>query len=156
MGLIIILILIGVVLLLAELLLFPGVGVAGILGLLSLVGANFLAFSLHPQPMGIIVLIATMTVCFLSMWYALRAKTWKHLSLSHEIESKAISLPQDQGIYIGMKGRALGRLIPTGKVRLGNIDVEANAFQGVIDPGTEIEVVEIENLRIFVSPVRSD
>ena len=153
MGLIITLIVIGIVLLLAELLLIPGVGVAGILGLLALVGANFIAFFYHSQTTGIIVIIISIMICVLSTAYALRAKTWKRLSLTHEIEAKAIPLPQEQGIHIGMKGKTLGRLIPSGKARFNGIDTEVYAFQGVIDPGTEIEVVQIEDLRIFVAPV---
>jgi membrane-bound ClpP family serine protease len=153
MGLIITLILVGAVLLLVELLLIPGVGVAGILGLAALIGANFIAFFYHPHPTGVIVFAITFLVCFLSTWYALRAKTWKRLSLKQEIEAKAIPLPQELGIHIGMKGKTLGRLIPSGKARFGDIDVEVYAFQGVIDPGTEIEVVQIEDLRIFVSSI---
>ena len=155
MGLIITLIIVGVVLLLAELLLIPGVGVAGILGLLALVSANFIAFFYYSQTVGIIVLIITLFICFIGVWYALRAKTWKRLSLHHEIEAKAVPLPQEQGIHLGMRGKTLGRLIPTGKARLGNIDAEVIAFQGVIDPGTEVEVVQMEDLRIFVAPVEA-
>jgi membrane-bound ClpP family serine protease len=150
MGLIIMLIIIGVVLLLAELLLIPGVGIAGILGLIALVGANFIAFYYHSQTVGIIVLIVSILICVVGMWYALRAKTWKRLSLKHEIEAKAIPLPEELGIHIGMRGKTLGRLIPAGKARFGNVDIEVYALQGVIDPGTEIEVVHIEDLRIFV------
>jgi len=153
MGLIITLIIIGVVLLLAELLLIPGIGIAGILGLLALVGANFIAFFYHSQTVGIVVLILSIVICVLTFSYALRAKTWKRLSLKHEIEAKAIPLPQEQGIHIGMRGKTLGRLIPSGKARFGAIDAEVYAFRGVIDPGTEIEVIQIEDLRIFVVPV---
>jgi membrane-bound ClpP family serine protease len=153
MGLIITLIAIGVVLLLAELLLIPGIGISGILGLLSLGGAIFIAFFYHSQGMGIVVLAISIVICVAGVWYALRAKTWKRLSLSHEIAAKAVPLPQEQGIQIGMKGRTLGRLIPSGKARFGAIDTEVYAFQGVIDPGTEVEVVQIEDLRIFVVPV---
>lgn len=152
MGLIITLIVIGTVLLLAELLLIPGVGVAGILGILSLVGAIFIAFFYHSQTVGLIVLFVSITICILSTVYALRAKTWKRLSLHQEIASKAIPLPQEQGIHVGMRGKTLGRLIPSGKARFGAIDTEVYAFQGVIDPGTEVEVVQIEDLRIFVAP----
>jgi len=153
MGLIITLIIIGVVLLLAELLLIPGIGIAGVLGLLALVGANFMAFFYHSQTVGIIVLILSIVICILAVSYALRAKTWKRLSLHQEIAAKAIPLPHEQGIHIGMRGKTLGRLIPSGKARFGSIDAEVYAFRGVIDPGKEVEVVQIEDLRIFVVPV---
>ena len=156
MGLIITLILVGIVLLLAELLLIPGFGIVGVLGLASLTGANFIAFSNYPPPVGAIVLGVTIIICVISIWYALRAKTWKRLSLKQEIEAKAIPLPQELGIRVGMRGKTLGRLIPSGKARLGSHDVEVYALHGVIDPGVEIEVVQIEDLRIFVVPVTSE
>ena len=45
MGLVVTLIIIGLVLVLAEILLVPGVGIAGILGLVSLGGSCFCAFN---------------------------------------------------------------------------------------------------------------
>ena len=45
MGLIVTLIIVGLILIFAEVLIIPGVGVAGILGLLSLGGSCFYAFS---------------------------------------------------------------------------------------------------------------
>ncbi|MDR2586268.1 MAG: NfeD family protein [Prevotellaceae bacterium] len=155
MGLIILLIIVGIVLLLAELLLIPGVGIAGVLGLASLIGANFIAFFYYSQTVGVVVLVVTLIICIIVVWYALRAKTWKRLSLQHEIEAKAISSPKDLGIHIGMKGKTIGRLIPSGKARFDTTDVEVYALHGVIDPGTEVEVVQIEDMRIFVVSEKS-
>ena len=55
MGLIISLIIIGLLLLFAEILLIPGVGFAGILGLVSLGGSCFYAFNQMGGTVGAIV-----------------------------------------------------------------------------------------------------
>ena len=55
MGFIITLILVGLVLMFAEILIIPGVGVAGILGLLSLGGSCFYAFYEFGNTVGAIV-----------------------------------------------------------------------------------------------------
>jgi hypothetical protein len=55
MGLLISLIIIGLLLLFAEILLIPGVGVAGIVGLLSLGGSCFYAFNQMGSTAGAIV-----------------------------------------------------------------------------------------------------
>ena len=55
MGFIVILILVGILLLLAEILLVPGVGVAGVLGLISLVGSCVYAFNMFGATTGTIV-----------------------------------------------------------------------------------------------------
>jgi len=152
MLLIITLVLIGIVLLLIELLIIPGVGIAGVLGLLALVAANVIGFVYYPQPTGIIVLCVSLVFCAVVTAYALRAKTWKRFSLKHNIDEKAIALPVDLGITEGMHGKTLGRLTPAGKARFGQIDVEVYAMHGIIPPATDIKVVQIEDLRIFVVP----
>ena len=156
MLLIITLVLIGIVLLLIELLIIPGVGIAGILGLLALVAANVIGFMYYPQPVGIIVLLFSIAFCAVVTAYALRAKTWKRFSLKHNIEERAIALPTDLGISIGMRGKTLGRLTPSGKARFGHTDVEVYAMRGIIAPGTDIKVLQIEDLRIFVAPLESE
>ena len=55
MGFIITLILVGLILIFAEILLVPGVGIAGILGLLSLGGSCFYAFTQIGTTAGTIV-----------------------------------------------------------------------------------------------------
>ena len=55
MGFIITLILVGLVLIFAEILLVPGVGIAGILGLLSMGGSCYYAFYEYGNTVGAIV-----------------------------------------------------------------------------------------------------
>ena len=151
MGLIISLIVIGMVLMLTEIMLIPGVGVAGILGFLSIGGACYLAFCEYGTMIGIIVLAANAVVLILLLIWVLRAQTWKKFTLNTNIDSKAVST--ETLIAIGDSAKTVTRLAPIGSIRFNNKVMEAKALEGMIDSGVDVEVVLIEDNKIYVSPV---
>lgn len=154
MGLVITLILVGLVLIFAEILLIPGVGVAGILGLLSMGGSCFYAFRQMGDVEGYIVTAVNVLLLVALTIYVLRAKTWKRLSLETNINSKAVS--SNLTVVLGDKGVTVTRLAPMGTVRFGNETLEVKALEGMIDPGVEVEVVLIESERVYVKPATPD
>ena len=152
MGFVITLILVGLVLVFAEILLIPGVGVAGALGLLSLGGSCYYAFAQMSTTAGVIVTsVNIVLIVALTVW-VLRAKTWKKMTLETNIESKAVS-SESAVLTVGDRGKTITRLAPMGTVRFGENAVEAKALEGLVDPGTDVEVVLIENNRIYVRPL---
>lgn len=151
MGFVITLILLGLLLMFAEILLIPGVGIAGVLGLLSLGGSCFYAFTQMGTTAGVIVTaVNVVLIVALTVW-VLRAKTWKRLALETNIESKAVP-SESVVVAVGGRGRAVTRLAPMGTVRFGENAVEVKALEGLVDQGTEVEVVLIEDNRIYVRP----
>lgn len=151
MGLLISLIIIGLLLLFAEILLIPGVGVAGILGLLSLGGSCFYAFNQMGSTAGAIVTAVNVLLVVALSIYVLRAKTWKRLTLDTNINSKAV--PSDLDVEVGDRGVTITRLAPTGSARFSGLIVEVKALEGLLDPGEDVEVVLIEEGKIYVRPV---
>lgn len=152
MGFIIVLILVGLVLLFAEILLIPGVGVAGILGLLSMGGSCFYAFNQLGATTGAIVTaVNAVLIAAMSVW-VLRAKTWKRFTLDTNITSKALG--NERKLEIGDTGRTLTRLAPMGTAKLGEDAYEVKALEGMIDPGVDVEVVLIEDNKIYVKPLQ--
>lgn len=155
MGFIITLIFVGLVLIFAEILLVPGVGIAGVLGLLSMGGSCFYAFSEFGTTTGIIVsVVNAVLIVALTIW-VLRAKTWKRMSLETNIDSKAVS-SESSMITIGDQGKTLTRLAPMGSARFGNYVVEVKALEGMLDPDVLVEVVLIEDNKIYVKPLREE
>ena len=149
MGFIIVLILVGLVLIFAEIMLIPGVGVAGILGLLSMGGSCFYAFMEVGQTTGIIVtVINAVLIVALTVW-VLRAKTWRKMALKTNIDSKAVS-SEASVLALGDRGRTLTRLAPMGSARFKDFVVEVKALEGMLDPDVDVEVVLIEDGRIYV------
>lgn len=154
MGFIITLILVGLVLIFAEILLIPGVGIAGILGLLSMGGSCFYAFSqLGPVAGAIVTAVNALLITALTVW-VLRAKTWKRFTLNTNIDSKAVS--SDGVLSVGERGKTVTRLAPMGMVRFDDDSVEVKALEGMIDPGVDVEIVMIEDNKVYVRPVREE
>lgn len=154
MGLIITLILVGIVLMIAEILLIPGVGVAGILGLLSMGGSCWYAFYEYGNLTGGIVAGVTAVVLVVFAVVVLRAKTWKRMTLNTTIESKVNQLTVE--LRVSDKGRTITRLAPMGSVRFGDEIVEVKALEGMIDPNVEVEICMIEDGKIYVIPSDSE
>lgn len=150
MGLIISLILLGLVLLFAEILLIPGIGVAGILGIVSMGASCYLAFTGYGLATGLIVLSVILVILILMLIWVLRAKTWKRMSLETNIDSKAVV--QGAEISVGDRGTTVTRLSPMGNVRFGNDVCEVTSMEGIIPSGTEVIVTMIEGAKITVAP----
>ena len=151
MGFIIVLILVGLVLIFAEILLIPGIGIAGILGLLSMGGSCFYAFNQLGTNAGVIVTVVNAAlIAALTIW-VLRAKTWKRFTLNTNIDSKAIDKLEEK-VSIGDRGRTLSRLSPMGSAQIMDEVYEVKALEGMIDAGVEIEVVLIEDNKVYVRP----
>ena len=153
MGLIISLIIIGLLLLFAEILLIPGVGFAGILGLVSLGGSCFYAFNQMGGTVGAIVTAVNVALVVGLSIYVLRAKTWKRLSLDTNIDSKAVA---DTGLAVGDRGVTVSRLAPMGSARFDTELIEVKALEGFVDPEVEVEVVLMEDGKIYVKPVSEE
>ncbi len=154
MSLIITLIILGIILLVIELLIVPGFGIAGILGLASIGGGIYMAFAQFGQTTGLIVLGCVIVVSGLVTWLTLRSKTWKEISLKERIDSKTLKDPAESGISKGSTGITLSRLAPMGKVRFKNADYEVTSRKGIIERGKRVEVVEIDGVKIIVKEIK--
>lgn len=151
MEIILMLVLVGLVLIFAEILVIPGVGVAGILGLLSLGGACFYAFYEYGTVTGALVTAGNALLLLAMTIYVLRAKTWKRFTLHTNIDSKAV-VP-GKVVSVGDRGVTMTRLAPMGTVRFDGEPMEVTALEGMAAPGIEVEVVLIDDNKVFVKPV---
>jgi len=152
-ALVVTLIIAGLLLLGAELIIIPGFGIAGILGIASIVASCWIAFAQIGPTAGIIVILVNMVLVVATTILMLRSKTWKKLSLKTNIDSKVDSAPQEKGIDVGNRGVAVTRLAPAGKVQIGETVLEAFTRDSLVEPGKEVEVVEMEGNKIFVKEI---
>lgn len=151
MGFIILLILFGVILLLAEIMIIPGVGVAGVLGVLSLGASCYYAFTYMGLTSGIVVTIVDIFLVTGLLVFLLRAKTWKKLKLDTVIDSKGTS---EIKVEVGMQGKTVTRLAPMGTAFINDKHCEVTSVDGMLDPGTPVEVSRVENNKIYVSVLK--
>lgn len=146
----IIIILFGIILLLAEVFLIPGTGVAGIIGFALMVAGIYFAYLTSPN-----IGLTAATVCgvlsvFL-LFKAFRYNTYDKLTLKKNITSKVNVVPAD--VKVGEQGKSLGRLAPTGKGLFGNEIVEVTTEDEFIDENDPLEIIRIEGPRIFVKKI---
>lgn len=147
---IITLLFIGLILLLLEIFVIPGIGIAGILGVAALIAGCFLSFGAGTTT-GLIVTGCVLVVLIILLCIALREKTWTRLALETKVESSA---GQDGSIVaIGDRGVTVTRLAPMGTARINDKAVEVKSFEGFLDSGTGVSVVMIEDNIIYVKPI---
>lgn len=154
MGLVISLIIIGLLLVFAEILIIPGVGVAGVLGIAAMAGSCVYAFMEMGQTAGIVITAVNSVLLVLITIWVLRAKTWQRLALQTNIDAKAI-VPEAE-VVPGTVGMTVTRLAPMGTARFGDLRLEVTAREGIIDPGVEVEVVEVDGIKVYVAAVVSN
>ncbi|WP_320113535.1 NfeD family protein [Draconibacterium orientale] len=150
---IILLILLGLVLLLIEFAVIPGVTIAGIGGFLLLGGAVYVAFAEYGTLAGFITLAAVLILAPTMIFYFFKSRTGKKMILQKNIDGK-VDLINKEKIVVGDTGKSIGRLAPTGKVKINGETVEAQSTGSFIDHNTEIRVLKIEYNKIIVEPIK--
>lgn len=145
-----VLILLGILFMLAEIFLLPGITVAGIAGTIFLIGGIAYAYIFVGSTAGNISLVAAAIAMGGSFFWLLKSKSLRKISLETNIESKVDN--SDLGkINRGDTGVALSRLNPTGKVMVNDLTVEGKSFNGeFIDEDEAVEVVRIDTYQIQV------
>lgn len=150
------LIVIGIVVLalafiIAEVLFVPG-GVLGIVGGLLLIYAVYLPYAegydlaAHINAAVIVIVLAVL------LFTAIKKKSWRAMELKNHIDSK-VGVDLRTKVQIGERGKASSRLTPIGSVRFDFGLMEAKSDEGFVDPGTEVEIIAVEQNEIIVKPI---
>lgn len=144
------LILVGILFMLAEIFLLPGISVAGIAGAIFLIGGIVYSYLFIGSTAGNITLATSAIAMGASFFLLLKSKSLRRISLETNIESKVDN--SDLGkISVGDTGIALSRLNPTGKVMVNELIVEGKSYNGeFIDEDEKIEVIRIDTYQIQV------
>ncbi|HBF89181.1 MAG TPA: hypothetical protein DDX39_11115 [Bacteroidales bacterium] len=150
---IIILIVLGVLLLLLEFLVIPGVTIAGIGGIILVGGAVYLSYEKYGAAAGHLTLAGSLVFLIVILIIAFNSKTWNKLKLKSVIESKVTNVEEDQ-VKIGDIGNTISRLAPMGKVMINNEIFEAQSSGEYINQHTEIEVIALSQNKIIVKPLK--
>jgi membrane-bound ClpP family serine protease len=150
---IILLIFLGLLLLLIEFAIIPGVTVAGIGGFILLGISVYIAFVEYGTSIGFITLAFVLIASPLMIYYLFQSKTGKKMILESLIDGKVDTVVSDK-IHVGDAGKTIGRLAPSGKAKVNGEVVEAVSTGGFVDHNTEIKVLKILSNKIIVEPVK--
>ena len=140
---IILLIVLGLLFLVAELVLLPGVSIGAILALVC-----------YGSVAGVVVILAILLLSLVATIISLRAKTWQRFSLKQRVDSSSMPSTPDQELQVGDRGMTLSRLSPMGTVEVGGKVYEAKSLTAYVDPRREVEVVGFENFSVIVKTVK--
>jgi len=161
----------GVVLILLELFVIPGFGVAGILGIIclvcglafSMVANDYFNFSISEPGMlfnSFLLVIASMVTATILMVIfgksILKSKAFKRLVLQDEQRSdEGYTSSRRNTELVSREGVAKTVLRPSGKVEIDGKWYDAVALDGFIDIGEDIYVEKHENYNLFVRKKRT-
>ncbi len=149
---IVLLILLGLLLLLIEFAVIPGITIAGIGGFILLGASVYIAFSEYGSGIGFLTLTIVLVASPLMIYYFFKSKTGKKMVLESNIEGKVENIDNTK-ISVGDKGKTIGRLAPSGKVKVNGEIVEAQSTGAYVNHNTEIKVLKILTNKIIVEPV---
>lgn len=152
MTIIVILIILGILLFIAEVVLLPGVTLAAIGSFCCLVAAATLAFVWEGVTTGIIVLVIVTILMIVLTILLLRPKTWNRFALRNNIESQVQDQPIEQQIEVGVQAISLTRLAPFGTVEIEGKLYQARSLDSYIDPRREVVVIGYDNSNLIVKP----
>lgn len=150
---IILLLVLGVVLILLEFFVLPGITVAGIAGVVMMLGGIYLSYHHFGSTIGHLTVLGSVVFSLLALWIALKSGTWNRIMLKTEVDSKVEKLSEET-VVVGDEGICLSRLAPMGQVRINNHIVEAKSTGAYVDEKTEVKVIKIVDKVIVVKPIK--
>ena len=149
----IILVLLATVLLTVEVALIPGFGVAGVLGVLSMLASVFYAFFVVGNVAGWITIIVSGLICVSLFLWALYGKSLDRLALKKNIDSNVKGDELDK-IKVGDRGVAKTRLALIGEANINGEVVEVKSEMGFINENEEVVVIRISGGTIYGEKVK--
>ena len=152
MWYIVLLIILGLLFLVAELLLFPGLSIGGILAIACYGGAIWYTFDALGVTAGVWTIVVVAILSLLSLIFSLRAKTWQRPTLKQEIDSVSMPKPETE-VTVGAVGVSISRLSPMGKVEVNGKTFEAKSVDVFIDQRSKVEVVGFDNFTLVVRKI---
>lgn len=147
--LIAVLILVGLLFIVLEILVIPGQGLFGVLGLIVMGIGIWQTYGAYGNVAGHIVLASSFVASVVSLVLSLRSKTWDRMMLNSKVDGK-VNVIDEQKIKVGDVGKSVSRLVPAGKAMFSNEFYEVHTHGDFIDPQKEIEVISIDHNKIIV------
>lgn len=137
----------------------PGFGVAGTLGIISLLGGLVLASQLvTPAVFSVIIVVVLLTIVVLVTWAYRSATKGGRMSRllllnTKTSEEEGYNSTANLSDLIGMEGTALTVLRPSGLGEFNGRKVDVVTGGEFIDKGCKIKVVHVEAFRVIVTRI---
>jgi len=147
------LIIVGVLLIIAEVYLIPGLNVIGVLGALMMLAAVTMAFLQAGALGGFMAMGGASVVTGGAFWWLWRSGAWNRFILSSSLKSddKLVAKESEhRARYLGKKGVAVTPLRPTGVAEIEGERIEVVTEGDFISAGSNVKVVAMDRRKYFV------
>jgi len=149
---IIFLIILGIVLLLIEVTILPGITIAGVGSFLVLVYSVYLAFTTYGPLIGFLTLAFVLIVAPLFVYKLFKGKTGKSMVLNTVLHGFVNEINPEK-VKVGDIGITIGRLAPMGKIKVNDEVVEVRSTGTFVNPGERVKIISIEKSLVTVEPL---
>ena len=146
---VIVLCLLGILLILVEIFLIPGVTLTAIAGAAFAIGGVYYAFHSLGTLSGFITLFSVVAIIGAAFVYLIKSKALDTIALKTNIHSTVAS-DDSLAIAVGDEGLTVSRLNPIGKVKVNNITMEGKSLADFIDENTKIVVLKVSPTQLIV------
>lgn len=151
-GIVVFLVVLATVLMIVEVVFVPGLGISGIVGGLSMVGAVLYAFFEVGNLAGWITLLVAVLICIALFMWALYGKSLDKVALKKNIDSK-LEVVDLSKLSVGDVGVAKTRLALIGEAEFNGEVVEVKSEMGFIKEGEKVEIIRIAGDSVFVKRI---
>jgi len=148
-ALIIALIVLGLILILLELFVTPGF-ITGLLGGAAWLYALYKIYNEYGNTSGHLALGGLLLLLIACVVIAVKSGVWEKVYLNSQVEGRVNELPD---VKIGDTGYTISALRPMGKMVINNSNFEVCTMGELVDTGAYVEVIKIENNKIFVKQI---
>ena len=153
---IVVLFIVGIILILAEVFIIPGFGIAGISGITAIFASLFFIF-----PNNTIAINVLLAVFFITMVIAIfmlkkfgSSRFWRRISL--ESNSKNYYSSTSKNDYLNQEAETISKLRPAGTIKIDGKRVDAISEGGFIRKGKRVKVVSVSGSRIVVREISEE
>ncbi len=146
------LIILGIILLLIEFTILPGITIAGIGGFLLFVYSVYLAFTSYGSLAGFLTLAFILILSPILVTMLFKGKAGKIMTLRTVVNGVANEINTEK-VKVGDIGVTIGRLAPMGKIKVNDEIVEVRSTGTFVNPGEKVRIIQIEKSLITVEPL---
>lgn len=144
---------VGIILILAEIFIIPGFGIAGISGITAILISIFFVF---PNPViAVNVLLAVLIFTFIIAIFMFKkfdsSRFWRKISL--ETNSKNYYSSASKKDYLDQIGITISKLRPAGTIEIDGKRVDAVSEGDFIEKGKNVRVISVSGARVVVKEI---
>lgn len=145
----------GIVLLAVEILVIPGFGFVGLLGIGSTIAGGILAWTRLGPLWGVVAILVSAVAGALMVWAFPRTRVGRKVMLAQSVAGFRAPAEGLESL-IGREGTAITTLRPAGTIEIGDRRVDVVTDGQFVDAGTAVRVIRVEGARVVVEAIQTE